>query len=758
MKRKSILPLLTAGLLALTLPAFAACGKKGNDSKTTTDAPSTSAPAHEHTFATDWSKDADNHWYAATCEHTTEVKGKAAHTWNSGKVTKAATEEAEGVKTFACTVCGQTKTEKIDKLPHTHKFADTWSKDADNHWHAATCAHTSEVKDKAAHTWNSGEVTKAATEEADGVKTFTCTVCGQTRTEAIPALTHSHTYANEWSKDATNHWHAATCAHTTEKKDSAAHTFGNWTETKAPTYTEKGEKQRTCSVCSYVDKQEIAVLEAKENSLTVKDGVTLGKRYDGRAIALTKDLFVYSGDGEVTFRYKAKGATVFTEEAPSAVGEYVVKVSVKGTSEWKSVEKEFDFTIAKVRLASMEKALEVMYDGATTQFDLTGKITEKVAGDDIKLVVRMNGFAVGSTVSEVEFSGKDKDNYIFDTAKLSVVIGKARINIGHTKYHTECKSGVWKTVFELTKDDGVVSKDGVLEDVSIEILHDNVWANKKSYALYTENATKASNIERVTLTGADAGNYCFECTDTGDLDATLDCTIRESVINGTLDPNNDYDWGGINDIDNITFADDTFIIRGGQGEMTDFLIDAENSFKQLKFEVYISGTSILIAKGTRTMWDDGIYGYDYSGCQFIVNEGGPADMEFYLIKNVAGYTDENGYWICEQKEVNVTLKVTETTTVVETGAKLFDGNQLNQNAFALVKYTHIKEDASSIRVELIEGATAEVEVKVFGKVGGKFKEVTISGMDYELEHDQTYYILVIVTAAGTGNVEIAAYN
>ena len=57
-----------------------------------------------------------------------------------------------------------------------------------------------------------------------------------------------------------------------------------------------------------------------------------------------------------------------------------------------------------------------------------------------------------------------------------------------------------------------------------------------------------------------------------------------------------------------------------------------------------------------------------------------------------------------------------------------------------------------------EGATAAVEVKVFGKVGGTFKEVTISGMDYELEHDQTYYILVIVTAAGTGNVEIVAYN
>ena len=244
----------------------------------------------------------------------------------------------------------------------------------------------------------------------------------------------------------------------------------------------------------------------------------------------------------------------------------------------------------------------------------------------------------------------------------------------------------------------------------------------------------------------------------GNLDATLDCTIRESRINGVLDAENDYNRGGISDIDDITFADKTFIIRGGQDELTDLLPRAENNYKQLRFEMYIKGTSLKIAEGTRRLWNDEDFVYDYSGCQLIANQGGPADLRFDLIENVAGYTDENGYWICEQKEVNVTLKVTETTTVVKSGAKLFQENRLSKNLFALVKYTHTEEDASSIRLELTEGATITVEVKVFGKAGGTFKEVTISGMDYELEHDQTYYILVIVTAAGTGNVEIVAYN
>ena len=44
------------------------------------------------------------------------------HKWDGGKVTKEPTETAEGVKTFTCTVCGETRTESIPKLTHTHKL------------------------------------------------------------------------------------------------------------------------------------------------------------------------------------------------------------------------------------------------------------------------------------------------------------------------------------------------------------------------------------------------------------------------------------------------------------------------------------------------------------------------------------------------------------------------------------------------------------------------------------------------------------
>ncbi|MGN1346251.1 MAG: hypothetical protein ACI4V1_05665, partial [Eubacteriales bacterium] len=38
------------------------------------------------------------------------------------------------------------------------------------------------------HSWDSGVVTKEATETEEGIMTYTCTVCGETKTEAIPKI------------------------------------------------------------------------------------------------------------------------------------------------------------------------------------------------------------------------------------------------------------------------------------------------------------------------------------------------------------------------------------------------------------------------------------------------------------------------------------------------------------------------------------------------------------------------------------------
>ena len=74
---------------------------------------------------------------------------------------------------------------------HDCEFATDWSKDATHHWHACVGddEDCEEVADKAEHTWNAGEVTTPATATAKGVKTYTCTVCAQTKTEEFEAVT-----------------------------------------------------------------------------------------------------------------------------------------------------------------------------------------------------------------------------------------------------------------------------------------------------------------------------------------------------------------------------------------------------------------------------------------------------------------------------------------------------------------------------------------------------------------------------------------
>ena len=55
--------------------------------------------------------------HCTRCDEKIEITElpKTEHTWDNGKITTEATEIAEGVKTYSCSTCGQTKTETIPK-------------------------------------------------------------------------------------------------------------------------------------------------------------------------------------------------------------------------------------------------------------------------------------------------------------------------------------------------------------------------------------------------------------------------------------------------------------------------------------------------------------------------------------------------------------------------------------------------------------------------------------------------------------------
>ncbi|MCQ2413223.1 MAG: hypothetical protein MJ082_00305 [Clostridia bacterium] len=109
------------------------------------------------------------------------------------------------------------------------------------------------------HAWNAGEVTTPATCTAAGVKTFTCTKCNETKTEAIGALGH------EWDTDFTVDTPATCtakgsksihCAKCNEKKDVTeidltGHAWDtDFTVDTPATCAAKGSKSIHCANCN----------------------------------------------------------------------------------------------------------------------------------------------------------------------------------------------------------------------------------------------------------------------------------------------------------------------------------------------------------------------------------------------------------------------------------------------------------------------------------------------------------------------------
>lgn len=77
----------------------------------------------------------------------------------------------------------------------------------------------------------------------------------------LTACGHNHKALAEWQSDATYHWHACEDENCKEQLEKAQHTWGEWTETKASTCTEKGTEESTCSVCGHKGTRELELAE-----------------------------------------------------------------------------------------------------------------------------------------------------------------------------------------------------------------------------------------------------------------------------------------------------------------------------------------------------------------------------------------------------------------------------------------------------------------------------------------------------------------
>lgn len=172
--------------------------------------------------AMNWTLDADGKWQG----YTGSDKGVCTHTdyGTTERTVPATCGEAGRVDTI-CSNCGEV-------------------------------VSTRELPPTGAHVWDNGVVTTAPTETTPGVRTFTCTVCGDIREETIPATgAHDYRFTKTVAPTCTDGgYDLYTCSGcgATERRnltDAAGHKWDGGTVTTAPTETTPGVRTFTCSGC-----------------------------------------------------------------------------------------------------------------------------------------------------------------------------------------------------------------------------------------------------------------------------------------------------------------------------------------------------------------------------------------------------------------------------------------------------------------------------------------------------------------------------
>lgn len=123
------------------------------------------------------------------------------------------------------------------------------------------------------HTWIE-TITKQPTCTEKGEKLLKCSVCGEEKTEKIPALGHDYWPPRVIPPTCTTEGYTiktcSRCFHQvkTDVKPALGHDFGDWIITRQPTTTEVGRKQRVCSRCGEKKYSTIPKLKAGAVSQT----------------------------------------------------------------------------------------------------------------------------------------------------------------------------------------------------------------------------------------------------------------------------------------------------------------------------------------------------------------------------------------------------------------------------------------------------------------------------------------------------------
>ena len=468
-------------------------------------------------------------------------------------------------------------------------------------------------------------------------------------------LRHEHKFSAEWTTDENYHWHECVGKKCKKVSDKAAHVFDKEEASEtylasAATYTDAARYYKSC-ICGVKGTETFShgsSLSAKENVVGLKDGVTLGKTYDGEAYTLSEEQISRNGNGAITFTYKLKDSEAeFAEAAPENAGEYTVKVSVAATAEWKAATKTFDFAITPMVIGV---DWEHSYDNSNV---ISGEPAELLAGDEATITVTMSSANVGATVQSFEITGKDAGNYSLAIENVNVDIVKADINfeisnasafnelffVGATNIPDPTTNYV-----EIGTGYGAKTIDWIMH------LGDGVW----SRTLTKDEVIGTAGEYRVRIQYAEGDNYNFGATQ------YVSFTVKKEnvlTIKNIIGPDGNPIAGITDSTLGIKFGEDRINMQAQIDGLCEYLTNADNAEKYFIIRVQCGETVIarFERRGVQTMSDLN-YVYAYGGMSF--DNDRVTGMHFDLF-GANEYVSAEGKWIGDE-DLEVTIEITDS--------------------------------------------------------------------------------------------------
>lgn len=369
-------------------------------------------PGHTHEWSEEWSHNEEAHWHECTAEdcpvewdadHIEAADGYGAHEFEivDAPETKAPTCTEQGWEVVKCSGCGYRYGRSVAATGHDID-TDVWETDGTHHWHACKTEGCDERVAEAEHRENRGIITTRPTTAADGERTYTCEICGNARTVAIPKLAadheNNHVYSEYLIYDNDNHWYECDCG---EKKDEKAHDFSeDWTY-------DNGSHWHEC-VCGL--RQEEAEHTWDEGKVTTEPTVTT--------------------DGEKTYSCTQEGCEaekteVIPKTEPSGeAGEVVLEQTVQGSNTPAVTLTTEINELAEAILTQDEKARYMNGENLTIELTVDN-ITRTIEEPTKDLINRF----IGNYHYQV---GQYLDIKMYKTISTTGIVGTERLRVSET--------------------------------------------------------------------------------------------------------------------------------------------------------------------------------------------------------------------------------------------------------------------------------------------------------------------------------------